>query len=110
MVEAPSLFESLRITKWYKYLLYLAGVILILSLFFDVKVVEVEVVRQFSISTIVIGVAIWILDDIFKIIITAISGSNMTIRKQNEIGGVVLFFYFLIIFVAFFIWVTSIKL
>jgi hypothetical protein len=61
--EAPSLFNNLSLRYWYKYLLYVAGVLLILGVVFGVKITSVEVV-PFSFWTIVLMTILWIYDDV----------------------------------------------
>jgi len=55
------LFEKLTLRDWYKYLLYVSGILLILVLFLDAKVDQLKIVR-FSIQTIIICCFIWVID------------------------------------------------
>jgi hypothetical protein len=61
--ESPSLFNNLSLRHWYKYLLYVAGVLLILGVVFGVKITSVEVV-PFSFWTIVLMTILWIYDEV----------------------------------------------
>ena len=64
MTNIPDLFNGLKISNYFKYLLYLCGLILIMSLFFEVKQIDVDYVRHISFWVIIISLAIWIFDDI----------------------------------------------
>lgn len=60
-MNVPNLFGGLKIDNIYKYLLYLGGVILILSIFFDTKQVDILAVRKASFSLVVLSLAIWLI-------------------------------------------------
>ena len=62
MVEAPGI--NLRITNIYKYFLYVGAIILILSLFFDVKGIDPSIVRSFSVWILISGSCVWFVDDV----------------------------------------------
>ncbi len=59
------LLDNFAIKNWYRFLLYLGAVILILSLFLEPKGVEISSLRSFSFYTVVVGLVVWIIDDIF---------------------------------------------
>jgi len=61
-MKPTELFQGLRLTVYYKYLLYLCGIILILSLFFEVKGISVSYVRHVSFWVIVVALGIWWFD------------------------------------------------
>lgn len=65
--KAPNLFSNLNLTNWYKYLLYIAGVLLILGVVFGVKIASVEVV-PFSFWTIILMTVLWIYDEAASLI------------------------------------------
>ena len=65
MGEASSLFTGLKISNYYKYILYIAGVILIVSLFFEAKDVNNQWLRHVAFWTIITGLLIWFLDSYF---------------------------------------------
>ena len=58
MAETPS-FSGLKITNYYKYILYLCGVIFILSLFFEVKDFSNEYVRNIAFWVLITSLSIW---------------------------------------------------
>lgn len=59
----PNLFQKLSLRHWYKYLLYLAGVLLVVGVAFGSQLPSVEVV-PFSFSTMFFMIILWIFDDI----------------------------------------------
>lgn len=61
--QVPS-FEKLSLKHWYKYLLYVSGILLILAVVFGTQFSQSRVI-SFSIWTIGLSLFIWILDDIF---------------------------------------------
>ncbi len=58
------LMENFAIKNWYRFLLYIGGVILILSLFLEPKGIDVLRVKKFSFYTIILSLVVWIIDDI----------------------------------------------
>lgn len=60
------LFKDLRLTSYYKYLLYLFGIILILSFFLDVKNIDVYLLRRVALWIIAGGLGIWLIEEIFE--------------------------------------------
>ncbi len=64
MVESPGI--DLKITNIHKYFLYIGAVILILSLFFDIKVIEASVVRSFSVWILIAGSWTWFFDKLIE--------------------------------------------
>lgn len=60
------LFENFALKNWYRFLLYLGGVILILSLFFEPKGINLRNIRAFSSYTIILFIIVWIIDDIIN--------------------------------------------
>ena len=64
MAEVPELFKGLRITSYYKYLLYFCGIIFILSLFLELKGINVNDVRRACFWVIVVSLGVWFLEDI----------------------------------------------
>ena len=63
-MSATNLFDKLSLRNWFKYLLYSAGVLLILSLIVGTKI-PINQVISFSFWTIVLMITVWILDDLF---------------------------------------------
>lgn len=58
------LFENFAVKNWYRFLLYLGGVILILSLFLEPKGIDIHNMRTFSSYTIILFIIVWIIEDI----------------------------------------------
>lgn len=59
-----SILENFALKNWYRFLLYLGGVMLILSLFLEPKGIDIQHIRTFSFYTIILFVLVWIIDDI----------------------------------------------
>lgn len=62
----PNLFQNLRLNHWYKFLLYLAGILLVIGVAFGSQIPSVEVV-PFSFSTMFLMIILWIFDDIIRL-------------------------------------------
>ena len=60
--KVPSLLQGLSLRFWYKYLLYVAGILLILGLVVGTKI-EVNRVISFSLWTIFLSIIPWLIDD-----------------------------------------------
>lgn len=60
----PELFKGLKIRDYYRYILYVSGVILIFSLFFETKGFDNLTIIQSSIVVIIAGLFTWFLDTI----------------------------------------------
>ena len=63
--KAPDLFQNLSLRFWYKYLLYIAGALLVLGVVFGVKLPNADVV-SFSLWTMFLMIILWIYDDCFQ--------------------------------------------
>ncbi len=112
MAELPELFKGLRINNYYKYLLYLAGIILILSLFIELKNVNVVRVRYVSFWIIVVGLGVWIFDEIMEKINLAVYEHHIQHNKSLKYYySVAVFLYFTSIIIQVIVWaVTLIRL
>ena len=64
MGEASGLFTGFRITNYYKFILYLAGVILILSLFVDAVDFDNVKLRVIAFEIVLAGLLIWFIKTI----------------------------------------------
>ncbi len=64
----PNLLEKLSLGHWYKYLLYVAGVLLVLVIIIGSKIENSHVI-SFSLWTITLSIFLWILDDIFRAVV-----------------------------------------
>jgi|Deesub1362B_J571_1020462.scaffolds.fasta_scaffold00127_69 hypothetical protein len=58
------LLENFAIKNWYRFVLYLGGVTLILSFFLEPKGITINELRAFSIWSIAIGLILWFLESI----------------------------------------------
>jgi len=59
------LFEKLSLRNWYKYLLYISGILLILAIFLDTKIERYKII-DFSMWTIGLSISVWISDTILE--------------------------------------------
>lgn len=65
-MEATPGFSGLKITNYYKYLLYLNGVILVLSLFVPAQDLDNERIRRIAFWLIMAGLLIWFIHEIIQ--------------------------------------------
>lgn len=93
--QVPNLFDKLSLKYWYKYLLYVSGILLILSIIVGSKI-DLGSVLSFSLWTMGISIFLWILDDIFDL---AAEYYHEDHRVAIEWGRQIIYFLF------FFIWV-----
>jgi hypothetical protein len=98
--DVPSLLEKLSLGHWYKYLLYVAGVLLILVIVFGSKI-EVTKVLSFSIWTIVLSIFLWILDDIFRAVLND-NNFNTALAIRVSVHFLVFFIWIVVAFRSFF--------
>jgi uncharacterized protein with PQ loop repeat len=73
------LFEKLKLKDWYKYMLYVSGILLILVMFLDAKIEQSKII-EFSLWTIGISCFVWICDSI----LTTIFDYYETQREEDE--------------------------
>ncbi len=97
------LLDNLAINNWYRFLLYVGGVTLILSMFLETKGITISQVRTFSIRTIILSLIVWIVYDIFYTYVDNMSEYEF----KDNISGLIFIKYF-IAFVALAIWIKSI--
>ena len=69
MVEPSGLLSGFKITTSYKYILYIAGVILILSLFIDAPNIDNKIIKDTAIYVIGAGLLLWFIHQLVNIII-----------------------------------------
>jgi len=106
------LLENLAIKNWYRFLLYIGGVILILSLFLEPKGIEASRVRSFAIWTILLNLGLWILDDFLKWIEGYLEYQYKEYKideseLENYAKLIVCFWYFISV-VVFIFWILRI--
>jgi len=70
MTDVNPSFSGLKITNYYKYILYLSGVILVLTLFLEPKGVNAAWLRHISFWVIIAGLIIWFFKSILDRIYT----------------------------------------
>ena len=92
---SPEFFKNFAISSFYKYILYIAGIILILSLFIETKGIESLLVQKASLYCIFLGIALWILDVIKNQIMESLH------EKRSNLDNIIFtmcIFWFLVIF------------
>jgi len=67
-MNATPAFSGLKITNYWKYLLYLSGVVFVLSMFVPAQGVDNEYIRRIAFDIILGGLLIWFVQEITKII------------------------------------------
>ncbi len=92
-MKTPGLFQKFAISTFYKYILYLSGIILILSLFIETRSIDVALVRKYCIKGIVVGLSIWFLSDLVNDIKGLINPEKSDFREK--VGVLVFLYYFL---------------
>lgn len=65
-IKIGELFGNLSIHSWYRYLLYVSGVIFILSFFLEPVKIEISNLRAFSVNTIVLGLILWTIENLYN--------------------------------------------
>jgi len=111
MPDIPASFSGLKITNYYKYILYVAGVILILSLFVDAKGVDNERLRNISLWVVISGLGIWLLADFIGFVddyMCYLAGKYRMSRDDYEFWSTCLFWGFVILQV--FVWILVLFL
>ena len=78
MPDMPSILEGFKITSPSRYLLYLATVIFLASLFFQTQQIDIFYIRGSALVTIVYGLILWVGYDLVRALITI---------REEEIGG-----------------------
>ena len=86
----PNLFQNLSLIHWYKFLLYLAGILLVIGVAFGSQLPSVEVL-PFSFSTMLLMIILWIVDDF---IILKKNSYNQDSYINARIGLHIIFLYF----------------
>ncbi len=63
MTNLPELFKEFKLNVYYKVVIYIAGIIFVLSLFLEVQKIDILYVRKVTFWAIVISMGYWFLDD-----------------------------------------------
>ena len=101
MVTTPGI-SGFKITNYYKFILYISGVILILSIFVDSPGINNEEIRDVAFWVIVAGLLVWIIEDIIYSIDDFLKGKKSVSQSEYNFYGMLLFI--LIHFIQFIIW------
>ena len=110
MAEASGVISGFKITNYYKFILYVAGVILILSLFVDAPGIDNKILREKAFWVVLAGIIVWAIDDILCAIESYLKDSTMS-KTDYEFWDKVLVAIFLVIqFSIWFIVLTTIIL
>lgn len=101
------LFENFALKNWYRFLLYLGGVILILSLFLEPRGIDIHSMRRFSSYTIILFIIVWIIDDIIYKIVGFLEIENqdypdIIINKAKTLNII----RYIISFIALLVWIS----
>jgi hypothetical protein len=100
MANGTPSFTGLKISNYYKYILYVAGVILIVSLFFEAKGISNEFLRHISFWAMIFGLIIWFFDSyIMPILEYFVDNSS----DSDFWGGVTVVFFIAIQLILWFI-------
>ena len=106
------ILENLKITSFYKYALYLAGIVLILSLFVQVKTFDASLVSKASFVFIIASLVIWGIDEmrtfVFNLLNYHVSKENMEDSLASGIAISINIFYWilaLVIYICAYYWV-----
>lgn len=107
MASKVDLFNNLSLNKYYKYIIYVSGIILIGSLFLETKVIEQTLVQTLALKTCILGIFLWVLREIYLTIISffdmELEYNQHSYDSQKENVQVVTFFYhFLEVFILIF--------
>ena len=108
-------FAGLKITNYYKYILYVAGVILILSLFVPAQGIDNERLRHIAFLVVLGGLGIWFLKTIVDFIINyldyLVRNNELDKNSGNAIGlGLRISEYIVQISIWIILLVTTVKI
>ena len=76
--------SNAAINKIQRFVLFLASMILIFSLFFDTKIIDNSIVQKGAFAFVVIGLIWWVLEEIFGTIISYIDSTDCTWSKETK--------------------------
>jgi hypothetical protein len=97
--KVPNLFDNLSLKYWYTYLLYVSGILLILTIVVGSKI-DIDRVLGFSLWTMGISIFLWILDDIFDL-------AHEYYQKEHDVA--IEWTRYIIYFVFFIIWIIIVA-
>lgn len=107
--QIPSgFFDRLSLRHWYKYLLYVSGVLLILVVVLGSKIPQSQVI-SFSLWTMSLSLFVWILDDIFTVTMTYYDVEQTKRGYRDELPDevkAILWARQIIQFIVFIIWIV----
>ncbi len=79
--KVPGLLEKLSLSHWYKYILYISGILLVLTAVFGSKIPQ-ESLISFCLWSIGLSLFVWILDDLFNV------AGNYYLEKERSSYGI----------------------
>ena len=86
-MEATPGFSGLKITNYYRYIIYISGVILVLSIFVPAQGLDNERIRNIAFWVTLGGLLIWFLWDIIYKILQHVDNSDYDQFAPYLIGG-----------------------
>ncbi len=66
MVDKAPILGNLALNRLYKFLVYLGSILIISSLFFEVKQFDVHILRQISYQILLVGIILWFSEEVFN--------------------------------------------
>ena len=70
MPDPTNILNGLKISTYYKYVLYVTGVILVLSFFVPIQDYEIQRLRRVTIAFISVSLVLWYIDHVLETIAT----------------------------------------
>ncbi len=102
MTGDASLFSRLTLNKWFKYLLYLGGILLIVSLFSTSSVIPS--LQRFALYSIIMATIMWVFSEILLLV------SIFADKDDEEAVQTLVILYSLASFFVLLIWVIAVAL
>ncbi len=75
MINIPNVFQQMKLDKYYKFIALFSGIVLIMSLFADIKIVDGILVFEASLLSFIFSICIWFWED------------NIKNKKEKELKG-----------------------
>lgn len=79
-----SITASFSINKIQRYVLYIASIILILSLFFDTRIISNVIVQKGSFAFVVIGLVWWVIEEIISTVMSYIESNECRWKEETK--------------------------
>jgi len=74
-----NLLEKLSLNEYYKVIIYISGLILIMSLFFETKAIDQVIVQIKAVKAVILGLVLWLGHEIFQTI-----ANYLEIKRASE--------------------------